>query len=139
VIEEAEEAARKAADAHSPSRLMAKLGEDIGDGLVRGIEDSTDDVRRAMADLIAIPNETPVTLRAVAVPPDTSPALTLRGATAAAVAVPAGSSSKDVRIDHLTINVDGSKVTSRREAQRLGDVQGASVRRRVLETLKELQ
>lgn len=46
---------RKALDIHSPSRVMATIGEQIGAGLAQGIEDSAGLVGRAADDLFAIP------------------------------------------------------------------------------------
>lgn len=46
----ANQAARDAAMARSPSKLFAVLGKDLADGLVQGIKSGSDDVRAAMKD-----------------------------------------------------------------------------------------
>lgn len=52
VVNHAEEAARAAADAHSPSRLFAAIGHDLSSGLAVGISDSAHLVAAASSDLI---------------------------------------------------------------------------------------
>lgn len=47
------EAARNAADSHSPSRKAIKVFEDIGDGAVIGVDNKTDEVERAATDQVA--------------------------------------------------------------------------------------
>lgn len=44
-------AARAKADAHSPSRVMQRLGRDMGDGLVLGVDQSRTNVQRSFAQL----------------------------------------------------------------------------------------
>lgn len=45
-------AAKRAADAHSPSKKMEALGHDLGDGLIDGTEDRRDRAERAGKDLV---------------------------------------------------------------------------------------
>lgn len=47
------EAARNAADSHSPSRKAIKIFEDIGAGAEIGIDNKTDDVKRSAKDQVA--------------------------------------------------------------------------------------
>lgn len=48
--------ARSLLDSHSPSRVMASLGVDTGDGYVDGVERTTGAAQAAMADLVAPPS-----------------------------------------------------------------------------------
>lgn len=52
VTREAIEAARQAADTHSPSKKTAKIFEDVGEGMVVGIEAKKQKVRTATADVV---------------------------------------------------------------------------------------
>lgn len=48
LVTTADGAARRAAESSSPSKLFARLGKDLGAGLVQGIEGSGEDVRKAL-------------------------------------------------------------------------------------------
>lgn len=52
VTREAIEAARQAADTHSPSKKTAKIFEDVGEGMVVGIEAKKQKVRAATANVV---------------------------------------------------------------------------------------
>lgn len=59
-VKAAIEAARKAADSHSPSRKMIALGEDMGEGAEIGLDNTTKDVAKAgarMAENAIMPME----------------------------------------------------------------------------------
>lgn len=51
-VNAAEAAGRAAADAHSPSRVFARLGKDVGDGLTVGLKGTKPDQERAGADAV---------------------------------------------------------------------------------------
>ena len=48
MVQTADAAARRAAETSSPSKLFARLGKNLGDGLVQGIEGSGENVRKAL-------------------------------------------------------------------------------------------
>lgn len=58
IVSDAEAAARKRADSHSPSRLFARVGHDIARGMATGIRAGTGDVARATGDLISVASMT---------------------------------------------------------------------------------
>ena len=59
LVQATNDAARKAAQAHSPSKLFMRLGNDIGDGLVIGLHDRTGDAQEAAQALIYTPKGLP--------------------------------------------------------------------------------
>lgn len=59
LVQATNQAARKAAQAHSPSKLFMRLGNDIGDGLVIGLHDRKGDAQDAAHALIYTPKGLP--------------------------------------------------------------------------------
>lgn len=58
-VKGAHDAAKKKGEIHSPSKLFMRLGHDIGDGLVMGMEDRVGDAREAARALVYTPQGLP--------------------------------------------------------------------------------
>jgi phage-related protein len=79
----------------SPSRLMADIGRNVGDGLVVGIDASGDDVSKAMTRLVPVPKST--TIR---------PAMAnLAASVATSAAGPLATAARETSASPVTVNV----------------------------------